>query len=56
MVPNRRTFALLIDAAVRAGLPSFAFDAFDAMREVGVEVTLSTYNRLIRAAGLSYKP
>jgi pentatricopeptide repeat protein len=52
VVPNRRTFALLIDAAVRAGLPSFAFDAFDAMRAAGVEVTLSTYNRLIHAAGM----
>ena len=52
VVPNRRTFALLIDAAVRAGLPSFAFDAFDAMRNGGVEVTLSTYNRLIHAAGM----
>ena len=52
IVPNKRTFALLIDAAVRAGLPSFAFDAFDAMRDIGMEVTLSTYNRLIHAAGL----
>jgi|TARA_B110000090_G_scaffold178917_1_gene202952 pentatricopeptide repeat protein len=51
IAPNARTFALLIDAASRAGLPRFAFDAFDAMRAAGVEVSLVTYNRLIRAAG-----
>ena len=51
VAPNARTFALLIDAAARANLPRFAFDAFDAARAAGVDVPLSTYNRLIRAAG-----
>ena len=51
VAPNARTFALLIDAATRAGLPRFAFDAFDAMRAAGVDIPLMTYNRLIRAAG-----
>ena len=51
VAPNARTFALLIDAAARANLPRFAFDAFDAARNAGVDVPLSTYNRLIRAAG-----
>jgi len=55
VVPNRRTFALLIDAAVKAGEPSYAFDAFEAMRDGGVEVTLTTYNRLIHAARGSNK-
>ena len=51
VAPNARTFALLIDAAARANLPRFAFDAFDAARAANVDVPLSTYNRLIRAAG-----
>jgi hypothetical protein len=51
VAPNARTFALLIDAAARANLPRFAFDAFDAARAAGVDVPLSVYNRLIRAAG-----
>ena len=51
VAPNARTFALLIDAAARANMPRFAFDAFDAARAAGVDVPLSTYNRLIRAAG-----
>ena len=42
-----RAGALLIDAAARANLPRFAFDAFDAARNAGVDVPLSTYNRLI---------
>jgi hypothetical protein len=51
VAPNARTFALLIDVAARSNAPQFAFDAFDAMRESGVDVPLMTYNRLIRAAG-----
>ena len=49
--PNARTFALLIDAATRAGRPEYAFDAFEAMRASDAEIPLATYNRLIRAAG-----
>ena len=33
IAPNKRTFVLLIDAAVRAGKPELAFDAFDAMKK-----------------------
>ena len=51
VAPNARTFALLIDAAARANMPRFAFDAFDAARAARVDVPLSVYNRLIRAAG-----
>ena len=49
--PNARTFALLIDAATRAGRPEYAFDAFEAMRASDADIPLATYNRLIRAAG-----
>ena len=49
--PSARTFALLIDAATRAGRPEYAFDAFEAMRASDADIPLATYNRLIRAAG-----
>lgn len=53
--PDKNTFALLIDAASKAGRPELAFDAFTQMRESGLEVEISTLNRLIHATGLNAK-
>jgi len=53
--PDKNTFALLIDAASKAGRPELAFDAFTQMRESGLQVELSTLNRLIHATGLNAK-
>ena len=44
-------FAALIDCAIRAGKESYAFDAFDAMKEANIPPTMATYNRLIHACG-----
>ncbi|CAL6314713.1 unnamed protein product [Bathycoccus prasinos] len=49
--PNRAMFAALIDCAIRAGKESYAFDAFDAMKEANIPPTMATYNRLIHACG-----
>ena len=49
--PNRAIFAALIDCAIRAGKESYAFDAFDAMKEANIPPTMATYNRLIHACG-----
>ena len=49
--PNRAMFAALIDCAIRAGKESYAFDAFDAMKEANIPATIRTYNRLIHACG-----
>ena len=49
--PNRAIFAALIDCAIRAGKESYAFDAFDAMKEANIPSTMATYNRLIHACG-----
>ena len=49
--PNRAMFAALIDCAIRAGKESYAFDAFDAMKEANIPSTMATYNRLIHACG-----
>ena len=46
------TFNALISAACKGGLPSYAFDAFDAMKGAGIKASLRTYNELIHAAGL----
>ena len=51
MEPNRAMFAALIDCAIRAGKESYAFDAFDAMKEANIPATIRTYNRLIHACG-----
>mmetsp|Transcript_12396 Transcript_12396/g.16884 ORF Transcript_12396/g.16884 Transcript_12396/m.16884 type:complete len:419 (+) Transcript_12396:2-1258(+) len=50
--PNETTFNSLINAACRGGLPSYAFDAFQIMKDMQVRASLRTYNELIHAAGL----
>ncbi|KAK3274929.1 hypothetical protein CYMTET_16920 [Cymbomonas tetramitiformis] len=49
---NEMTFNALISAACKGGLPSFAFDAFDIMKNSGTKASLRTYNELLHAAGL----
>ena len=51
VVPSRAMFAALIDCAIRAGKESYAFDAFDAMKEANIPPTMAIFNRLIHACG-----
>lgn len=53
--PDKTTYTLLIDAACKAGEPEKAFEAFSHMKQSGIDVEVSTLNRLLHAAGLNAK-